>query len=99
MNRPIVFYLTEQTIGEQSGAIKLLYVEYLDYWQTYQCLSPFPVDIPLDIQYHLHIGAPILNNVFQVEKDDITEQDFIEAGFVKDLTFEQMFKDYQYAQQ
>ena len=97
MVKPIVFYLTEQKISESAGSIKLLYVENLDNWKAYGCLSPLPVSIPLDMQYHLHIGAQLTNNVFQIIDDNVTEQDFIYAGFVKDTSFENMFKNYQAA--
>lgn len=98
MKKPIVFYLTEQKISEDAGSIKLLYVENLDYWKAYGCLSPLPVSIPLDMQYHLHIGTQLTNNVFQIDDQSITEQDFIDVGFIKDEAFENMFKNYQAAE-
>lgn len=98
MVKPIVFYLTEQKISDSAGSIKLLYVENLDYWEAFGCLSPLPVSIPLDMQYHLHIGTQLTSNVFQIDNRNVTEQDFIDVGFVKDESFENMFKNYQVAE-
>lgn len=94
MSKPIVFYLTDHKISDTDVIIRLLYLENLDYWQAYNCLSPLPVSIPLHLQYHLHIGNQLLNNVFQVDDHNVTDQDFIDAGFIKDKSFELMFKKY-----
>ena len=93
MNRPIVFHLSEEKIGK-AGSIKLLYVEYLDYWQTNKKLSAMPVNISLSLRYHLHIGTQIVENVFQIASSKQNEQDFIDAGFVQDPNFDKMFREY-----
>lgn len=91
----IVFYLTNQHIGGKSGSIKILYVEYEEYFLEQRCMSPLPVDIPLDLQFHLDIGTQIANNVFEVNNPNVTERDFMRAGFVKNMNFIQMIEEYQ----
>ena len=94
MKHPIVFYLTDQKISEDAGTVKLLYVEYQQYWNEHHCLSPLPVDLPLDVQLHLDIGTQLTNNVFQVNNPALTIHDFMRAGFIRDMSFEHMFEEY-----
>lgn len=97
MQSEIIFYIKEQQISGRV-VIKLLHVEYLDYWKLYGCLSRLAVDIPLAAQYHLDIGNRITTNVFELNNWAVTDDDFIQAGFVKDAAFDRMFTDYEKSQ-
>jgi hypothetical protein len=97
MQSEIVFYIKEHSIGGR-GRIKLLHVEYLDYWKLYRGLARLAVDIPLAVQYHLDIGHCITINVFELNNRSLTDDDFIKAGFVKDAEFDHMFVEYEESQ-
>lgn len=94
MDEPIIFHLSERRISNQAGVIKVLYVDSLTHWNLYHELSALPVAIPLEAQYHLGIGEQIMNNVYQMNDSTISKQDFINSGFIEDITFEKMFNDY-----
>jgi hypothetical protein len=87
MERPIIFYLSEHSFGGRIGIMKNVYVEYQDYWRQHHKLSDQQVEIPLELCYHLHIKAPIMEHIFELDNPHVTEQDFINAGFIKDESF------------
>jgi hypothetical protein len=87
VERPMIFYLSEHSFGGRMGTVKNVYVEYQDYWRRHHKLSAQQVEIPLELCYHLHIKAPIMEHIFELDNPSVTEQDFINAGFVKDPAF------------
>lgn len=85
MKRPLVYYLTTHNIGSRS--VRLLYVEYADYWEKNRELSSNPIEIPLDVQYYLHIGARLTNNLFEITNSSVDDQQCQKAGLVKSDSF------------
>lgn len=90
MKRPLVYYLTTHNVGQRS--IKLLYVEYADYWEKNGELSNNPIEIPLDVQYYLHVGARLTNNLFEVTNMSVDDQQCQKAGLVRSQSFTAMIQ-------
>jgi hypothetical protein len=93
MKHPIVFYLTEQKISDHAGSIKLLYVEHQEYWNRHHCLSPLPVELPLAVQMHMELGIQLTGNIFEVTNPNLTDEDFVRAGFIKDVSLAEAVED------
>jgi hypothetical protein len=87
MNNSIVFCLAEHSVGGRIGKMKIVYMEYQDYWQRYHRLSGNGVALPLELCYYLHVTPSVLAHTFEVDNPSITEQMFINAGFIKDDSF------------
>lgn len=87
MTDQFVFYLADYPSSSGINALKVAYIEELNYWKRNKHLSGNKLQIPLNIQYHLHIQSEIADQVFEITNPSITEQDFIAAGFIKDPSF------------
>ena len=92
MTNSFVFYLAEYPILNNTDILKVVYLEYEDYWNQHACLSDREIILPLNLQYHLHIHSEIANHIFEITNRSITKEDFINAGFVNDPTFVDFIK-------
>jgi hypothetical protein len=87
MQNKFVFYLADYPVSEKVGNLKVAYIENFSFWKRYKHLSGQTMDIPLNLQYHLHIKGEIADQIFEITNPNITEEDFINAGFIKDQEF------------
>ena len=95
MKRPLVFYLTDIPVNNEIDDLKIAYIDYLGYWEENNYLSGKSVRIPLELQYHLHIMGEITDHIFEIVNPKINENDFINAGFVKDQSFIDFIQKYE----
>ena len=95
MPNNFVFYLADYPVSDNTDTLKVVYIEYADFWEQYGYLSDREIIIPLNIQYHLHIRGEIANHIFEITNTNITEKDFVNAGFIQDPSFADFIKHHE----
>lgn len=87
----LVFHLID--IPTSKEPLRVAYIDYLNHWRRNKLLSGRRVDIPLELQYHLHIMGEISDHIFEIVDSKVTDRDFIKAGFVKSKSFSDFIKE------
>lgn len=91
----IIFHLSSYHVNERSKPLKIVYLEYENYWLIYHSLSIQEIEIPLNLQYYLHISGQILEHIFEITDPSITEEHFINAGFIKNEKFSKFIEQHE----
>jgi hypothetical protein len=93
----ILFHLSTYPVNGQTEPLKIVYLEYEDFWLGHHSLSGKEIEIPLNLQYYLQISTQIVEHVFEVTNRNITEEHFLNAGFIKNDDFSKFIEQHEKA--